>query len=89
MRGVGTEWQRLVGHFANLEAQRSFLQGSWHLCTPSLTPYAFKTCLISYFFVKINCFLKLYYSNILFLYIYFIVCKEIFFISIYGKNNIS
>ena len=24
------------GHSANLEAWRSFLRGSWHLCTPSL-----------------------------------------------------
>jgi len=25
-----------VGHSANLETGRSFSQGSWHLCTPSL-----------------------------------------------------
>ena len=25
------------GHSANLEARRSFLRGSWHLCTPSPT----------------------------------------------------
>ena len=52
MRGVETEWRRLGdgvrgtardgfagprGHSAaNLEAQRSFLRGSWRLCTPSL-----------------------------------------------------
>ena len=33
--GGETKWRRL-GDVANLEARRTFLRGSWRLCTPSL-----------------------------------------------------
>ena len=51
MRGVETEWWRHGGwetsfvgpggNSANPEARRSFLRGSWRLCTPSLTTFYF------------------------------------------------
>ena len=56
MRGVETEWQEAWGRHrgwetsfvgpggnsANPEARRSFLRGSWRLCTPSLLYLGFK-----------------------------------------------
>ena len=55
MRGVETEWREAWwrhwgwetsfagpgGNSANPEVRRSFLRGSWHLCTPSLNHPAY------------------------------------------------
>ena len=35
-----------VCHSANLEARRSFLRGTWRLCTPSLVPQTLSAILI-------------------------------------------
>ena len=64
-----------VGHSANLETGRSFLQGSWHLCTPppsfSGVVYIIKFKILSYqlpvqnFVVQIqnHCRVQIFYKN--------------------------